>query len=351
MFSQPITIRNLKTLITGGTQMRPINSTSSWFAAAVCVLATTGVAAAQEGVVRLSDADSSPAVIKMNGGQQKTNATVQTAFGPGGAMANSRYGSVSPQQHFAAYAKYYGLEPVVQEGMGANVQQASYGQPASYGYGQAMGGYGQSAFASPYMTDMYSSGDCYGGCDTCQETGNCGTEGCSTSGCNSSGCNTCDRGRGNRRGNKACEDCDDCYYGDGYNRRVRLLAGALPKGSCNDAGYPTRWWRGQSSNFSSRNQRLSNCLFGWMVPSGCCGQGCPPFGKYHVTYADEPDYADSRDGQAYGVQGYGIPMTVPLAPNVHQSYNYSWGTPSSRLTPIGHYDPKTSPQALPHQTW
>jgi hypothetical protein len=36
------------------------------------------------------------------------------------------------------------------------------------------------------------------------------------------------------------------------------------------------------------NARLADKLFGWMIPSGCGGQGCPPIGKYHMTYADQP---------------------------------------------------------------
>jgi hypothetical protein len=104
-------------------------------------------------------------------------------------------------------------------------------------------------------------------------------------------------------------------------------------------------------SFRNKNARLANHLFGWMIPSGCCGQGCPPAGKYQVTYADQPDYIDSRDTQMYGAQGYGMPMTVPLAPNVNQAYNYSSGIPASRITQIGNYNPQTSPQPLYHQTW
>jgi hypothetical protein len=43
---------------------------------------------------------------------------------------------------------------------------------------------------------------------------------------------------------------------------------------------------------------------------------------------------------------------VPLAPNVRHSYNYSWGTPSSRITPMGQYDPTGGfAQQSPYQTW
>ncbi|HID23014.1 MAG TPA: hypothetical protein EYP14_11520 [Planctomycetaceae bacterium] len=72
----------------------------------------------------------------------------------------------------------------------------------------------------------------------------------------------------------------------------------------------------------------------YFTPSGCCGAGCPPFGGYHVVYAVRPDYFDPRDGQIVAAPGIGVPMAVPLAPNVHYSYNYSHGVPSSRITPI-----------------
>lgn len=53
------------------------------------------------------------------------------------------------------------------------------------------------------------------------------------------------------------------------------------------------------------------------------------------VYPADPGYYDPRDGRAYSAQGYGVPMSVPLAPNVKYTYNYGWGVPSSRLTPVG----------------
>ena len=327
--------------------MRPIYSTSRWFAAAVCVLATTGVAAAQEGVVRVSDADSQPAVIKMNSGERNAPTVLQTAFSPGQSMALSGYGAYSPQQHFAAYAQYYGLEPTTPSQTGNSYQTIG---------GYVPGGLAEQQLRTvAYSSVAYSSGESCGGCATggwggaCNADGGCCTSSVGTG--NACSMNVCHTRQQIRKAQRCFEECDDCYYGNGYQRRVRLLAGALPKSSCDNSRYPCRWWRGQQANYHARNQRLSNCLFGWMVPSGCCGQGCPPFGKYHVTYADDPGYADSRDGQAYGAQGYGVPVTVPLAPNVRYSYNYSWGTPSSRLTPVGQYDPQTTPQSLYGQSW
>ncbi len=181
----------------------------------------------------------------------------------------------------------------------------------------------------------------YGRQQICAE-GCCQVGGCVTG--NACGCNSgygCNSGHG----------CDNgaCCYGSGYNSRMNsLFAGS----ACSGTGSKCRdFWRGQSLSFQAKNARLADHLFGWMIPSGCCGQGCPPAGKYRITYADQPGYSDQRDGQMYAAQGYGMPMTVPLAPNVHQQYNYGWGIPSSRLTPISNYNPNTSAQPLYHQTW
>ena len=76
---------------------------------------------------------------------------------------------------------------------------------------------------------------------------------------------------------------------------------------------------------------------------GCgCGAGgnqhrCRPFaghGTYDIVYTTNSCYFDRRDGRVYSAQGWGMPMAVPLAPNVEHTYNYGWGMPSSRLTPI-----------------
>lgn len=127
-----------------------------------------------------------------------------------------------------------------------------------------------------------------------------------------------------------------------------LFAGSAPVCSGNPCH---SFFRGQALSFRAKNARLADKLFGWLVPSGCCGQGCPPVGKYHTTYADQPDYMDPRDGQLYAAQGYGMPMTVPMAPTVNYTYNYSWGVPASRLTPISNYNPQTAPARMHCQSW
>jgi hypothetical protein len=53
-----------------------------------------------------------------------------------------------------------------------------------------------------------------------------------------------------------------------------------------------------------------------------------------MGYAVNPEHYDYRDSGVYAAPGYGIPMAVPLAPNVNHTYNYGWGIPSSRLTPV-----------------
>ena len=76
------------------------------------------------------------------------------------------------------------------------------------------------------------------------------------------------------------------------------------------------------------------CKFGYFIPTGGGGAGIPFAGQYSRVYPQDPHYFDQRDGQAWGAQGYGMPMAVPLAPVVGHTYNYGWGSPSSRLTPV-----------------
>lgn len=82
--------------------------------------------------------------------------------------------------------------------------------------------------------------------------------------------------------------------------------------------------------------QIARCKFGYFIPTGCGGAGCPPFGVYRMVYPVDPSYFDQRDGQVYAASGYGGPVSVPLAPVVEHTYNYGWGMPSSRLTPISH---------------
>lgn len=69
--------------------------------------------------------------------------------------------------------------------------------------------------------------------------------------------------------------------------------------------------------------------FGYFRPGNLA-----PFGCYTIAYPINPGYTDQRDGALYAAQGYGVNVSVPLAPNVGAAYNYGWGVPSSRLTPV-----------------
>ena len=102
-------------------------------------------------------------------------------------------------------------------------------------------------------------------------------------------------------------------------------------------------------SYSYRNNRLLRSRhltdwhrrkFGYFYPTGCCGTGCPIFGTYNMVYAVDPQYFDERDGKLYSAQGHGVPMAVPLAPTVRHSYNYGWGIPSSRRTPVSRVAPQ-----------
>ena len=77
----------------------------------------------------------------------------------------------------------------------------------------------------------------------------------------------------------------------------------------------------------------------YFTPMGNGGEGVPKFGHYQLVYAADPNYFDPRDGQVYAAQGWGVPMSVPLAPNVRYTMNYSSGMPASRLTPISNVVP------------
>lgn len=58
----------------------------------------------------------------------------------------------------------------------------------------------------------------------------------------------------------------------------------------------------------------------------------------------DPGWRDPRDRVAYSDVGYGVPMSVPLAPVVKHSYNYGWGVASSRMTRVNSTYDKMYPQ-------
>jgi hypothetical protein len=80
--------------------------------------------------------------------------------------------------------------------------------------------------------------------------------------------------------------------------------------------------------------------YSYGCPTGDCNQGKSCKVRYRADYRraycrPEPFARnDCRDQYIYSAQGYGIPMTVPMAPVVCKQFNYGWGLPSSRMTHI-----------------
>ncbi|MBX3437689.1 MAG: hypothetical protein KF861_09375 [Planctomycetaceae bacterium] len=166
---------------------------------------------------------------------------------------------------------------------------------------------------------------------------------------------------------EACDGCDGgygangngCGFGDGAGRHGRFggLFGGRHGRCCNRCGCSNcggdgcgcgcgcgngnGFWARHCAAHRARNRCNSaqmcnylRCKLGYFIPDGCGGVGCRPFGCYRIVYADNPAHFDGRDGQVYAAQGVGGPVSVPVAPNVRHAYNYGWGIPSSRLTPI-----------------
>jgi len=313
-------------------------------AAAICALSITSMAGAGEGVARISDrsapAAGTPTVYQAGPSmqaQQTGRARVQGRTGRPGIHQTGYYYNPPASMPDSNLPPAPAPVPAPGQPGPAPVPHAPMASaPVENGMGCGMNG------------SCGMGGGCgfEGGYDSCGDTG-CGDYCGATDGdacCPGDCCGDCCMpGAG-------CGDaCGSCGYGSGYGSRMNsLFAGSANSGT----GDPVRdFWHGQSLNYRNRNSRLSNKLFGWLVPSGNCGQGTPPVGKYHMTYAHQPDYFDPRDTQLYGAQGYGMPMTVPLAPNVRHAYNYSAGVPASRITPVSNYNPQTSVRRLPHQSW
>ncbi len=127
----------------------------------------------------------------------------------------------------------------------------------------------------------------------------------------------------------------------GHSDSRVIYASDCPNGDC-DFGHGRHYkygWNRQHDSGYSMMQYL-RCKFGYFIPTGNGGAGTPFMGTYARVYPQDPSYFDQRDGQLWAAQGYGVPVAVPLAPVVGHQYNYSWGVPSSRLTPISRLAPQ-----------
>lgn len=89
-------------------------------------------------------------------------------------------------------------------------------------------------------------------------------------------------------------------------------------------------WQNKNAACRADSGRRFRCNLAFLRPLTYWDAGCQT-----DIIALDPGYAHPSDmNGAYAAQGFGVPVTVPLAPNVRTQYNYSWGIPSSRLTPI-----------------
>ena len=73
-------------------------------------------------------------------------------------------------------------------------------------------------------------------------------------------------------------------------------------------------------------------------------------GRYEHVYAVNPGYTDRRDGNVWAAASTGVPMAVPLAPNVRHTMEYGWGLPSSRLVNISRPAPPSYLYGPPENT-
>ena len=128
-------------------------------------------------------------------------------------------------------------------------------------------------------------------------------------------------------------DCPtDRSWGSGFHRHTRGHSAAFNRmcfGNSRHVG-------GMYYHDPSGQDMLEyfKCKFGYFIPTGGGGAGLPWVGHYSRVYPVTPYHNDPRDGQVWAAQGYGIPISVPLAPVVGHTYEYGWGIPSSRLVPV-----------------
>ena len=145
-------------------------------------------------------------------------------------------------------------------------------------------------------------------------------------------CGKCDKCRSGS--SKACGKCDKCRSNACDTCEKKGLFGwvksVFNRDKCDQNGYGIN---NHCSNCRRLGRRCGHCRN---------GVGHPPFGVYQMVYPVNPAHCDPRDRNVHAAQGYGIPITVPLAPVVRHQYNYSWGSQGSRLTPISNYAPQPS---------
>lgn len=128
---------------------------------------------------------------------------------------------------------------------------------------------------------------------------------------------------------------------DLHNWKCNVRHELMGERECYGGGVVDSWWANEVMKYKCR-RRYRNAVLGahvhnklnYFIPSGGDGGGVPLYGSYSRVYAIQPDYHDPRDSQVFAAPHTGVPTIVPVAPNVRHQYNYSWGIPSSRITPL-----------------
>ncbi len=203
---------------------------------------------------------------------------------------------------------------------------------------------------------------CVPGHDTvCNSTG-CTSEGCTTPGCNG-GC----RGGANHACHGGSNSSSTCWSFGGDGPKTGW---SMPFCNSGDGSFSGLFCKRDHGTYVDEYGVEHQCrctCFGYLhdlipscelLPRHACSWGfhcleraeckckhvgqekCPlhspylRFGKYNVAYEANPWHFDARDGRVYAAQGLGMPAAMPLAPNVQKTFNFGWGTPVSRLTPI-----------------
>ena len=203
---------------------------------------------------------------------------------------------------------------------------------------------------APAVCGVCDGGGCDGGCGT----GVCGNGACGGGACGAGNCRTCGPtftlpGRCLLAGSGVC--CPNCGTGcgpEGYCTSCGV-AGVpcdgpglcLPGMPC--FGLPGVCLPGlpgaglcRGIPYWGADGGPESCYLASLLGIGAnaCDGRRGLFGAYEHVYAVNPGYSDRREGNVWASAQTGVPMAVPLAPNVRHTMEYGWGMPSSRLVPI-----------------
>ena len=286
------------------------------------IASTASFGAEAEGVVRIRSNDKKPAEVVIRG--QSPNDCVPMAP----AMSSAKISSGAPVAQLIMPKESPAPEPRVTQTGGEDAGRADLQQtPAGEATGEFAGLF-SSESAAPFnkpiqfaeATPQYA-----GEAAVATPAGHCNqgvANNCPSNGCPPVYYEECPGQCGTRHVfcNNPLADKMRCHCIN-HRMRSRQTSDALCNMIHEDCNEKFNWFR---------------CKFGYFFPNGSNGKGTALVGHYSMVYPVNPDYQDPRDCQVYSAQGYYGPVAVPLAPVVNHTYNYGWGVPSSRLTPVSH---------------